>query len=118
MMLLVIKDLTKTYSRQQKTFEAVSHAAFSLKKGEMAVITGPSGCGKSTLFHLICGITRPDQGSIQLEKRSWWDSLIKSWRKCVRKRSAISCRETACCQTLPSWRIYACRISLAAVRRI
>ena len=48
MMLLVTKDLTKTYSRQQKTFEAVSHAGFSLQKGEMAVITGPSGCGKST----------------------------------------------------------------------
>ena len=69
MMLLVIKDLTKTYSRQQKTFEAVSHVGFSLQKGEMAVITGPSGCGKSTLFHLICGITHPDQGSIQLEKQ-------------------------------------------------
>ena len=68
-MLLVTKDLTKTYSRQQKTFEAVSHAGFSLQKGEMAVITGPSGCGKSTLFHLICGITHPDQGSIQLEKQ-------------------------------------------------
>ena len=69
MMLLVIKDLTKTYSRQQKTFEAVSHVGFSLQKGEMAVITGPSVCGKSTLFHLICGITHPDQGSIQLEKQ-------------------------------------------------
>lgn len=69
MMLLVIKDLTKTYSRQQKNFEAVSHVGFSLQKGEMAVITGPSGCGKSTLFHLICGITHPDQGSIQLEKQ-------------------------------------------------
>lgn len=69
MILLVTKDLTKTYSRQQKTFEAVSHVGFSLQKGEMAVITGPSGCGKSTLFHLICGITHPDQGSIQLEKQ-------------------------------------------------
>ena len=29
MMLLVTKDLTKTYSRQQKTFEAVSHVGFS-----------------------------------------------------------------------------------------
>lgn len=68
-MLLVTKDLTKTYSRQQKTFEAVSRVGFSLQKGEMAVITGPSGCGKSTLFHLICGITHSDQGSIQLEKQ-------------------------------------------------
>ena len=48
MMLLVIKDLTKTYSRQQKTFEAVSHVGFSLQKGEMAVITGPYGCGKAS----------------------------------------------------------------------
>ncbi len=67
MMLLAIKDLTKTFTRQKKTFEAVSHVGFSLKEGEMAVITGPSGCGKSTLFHLICGITKPDAGSIQLQ---------------------------------------------------
>ena len=49
MMLLAIKDLTKIFTRQKKTFEAVSHVGFSLKEGEMAVITGPSGCGKSTL---------------------------------------------------------------------
>lgn len=47
MMLLVIKDLTKTYSRQQKTFEAVSHVGFSLQKGEMAVITGRPAAGRA-----------------------------------------------------------------------
>ncbi len=60
-------QLTKTFSRQNRSFEAVDHVSFSLEAGEMAVLTGPSGCGKSTLFHLLCGITRPDSGQIFFE---------------------------------------------------
>lgn len=57
-------DLTKTFARQNRDFEAVDHVTFSLEVGEMAILTGPSGCGKSTFFHLLCGITRPDSGQI------------------------------------------------------
>lgn len=57
-------DLTKTFARQNRNFEAVDHVTFSLEAGEMAILTGPSGCGKSTFFHLLCGITRPDSGQI------------------------------------------------------
>lgn len=60
-------DLTKCFSRQNRSFEAVDHVSFTLSAGEMAVLTGPSGCGKSTLFHLLCGITRPDSGQIFFE---------------------------------------------------
>ena len=57
-------ELTKTFSRQNRCFQAVDHVSFVLKAGETAILTGPSGCGKSTLFHLLCGITRPDGGQI------------------------------------------------------
>ncbi|MBR1990180.1 MAG: ABC transporter ATP-binding protein [Firmicutes bacterium] len=62
--MLRTKQLTKSFSRQEKTFEAVDHVDFSLDKGEFCILTGPSGCGKSTFFHLVCGITRADSGEI------------------------------------------------------
>lgn len=62
-------DLTKTFTRQERHFEAVDHVSFTLEAGEMAILTGPSGCGKSTLFHLLCGITRPDSGQILFNGR-------------------------------------------------
>jgi ABC-type nitrate/sulfonate/bicarbonate transport system ATPase subunit len=31
---------------------------------ELLAVVGPSGCGKSTLLELICGLQRPDAGSI------------------------------------------------------
>ncbi len=39
---------------------------FSLELGERGIyaIMGPSGCGKSTLFSLICGLLKPERGSI------------------------------------------------------
>lgn len=66
-MILTTKDLTKTFIRQGKEFQAVDHADFCIHSGEICVLTGPSGCGKSTFFHLICGITGADGGEILFE---------------------------------------------------
>jgi NitT/TauT family transport system ATP-binding protein len=32
--------------------------------GEVVTVVGPSGCGKTTLLELICGLQRPDEGSV------------------------------------------------------
>ncbi|KJE76707.1 ATP-binding cassette domain-containing protein [Ferrimicrobium acidiphilum] len=34
--------------------------------GEMVAMIGPSGSGKTTLLHAICGLVRPDSGSVEL----------------------------------------------------
>ncbi|MEM8645829.1 MAG: ABC transporter ATP-binding protein [Pseudomonadota bacterium] len=39
---------------------------FSLKQGTRTLLLGPSGSGKSTLLSLLCGITQPDRGTIEL----------------------------------------------------
>src|SRR5207247_6976445 len=31
---------------------------------EIVAVVGPSGCGKSTLLELICGLQRPDAGTV------------------------------------------------------
>src|SRR4051795_5594805 len=32
--------------------------------GEVVAVVGPSGCGKSTLLELVCGLARPDRGTV------------------------------------------------------
>ena len=68
-MILTTKDLTKTFKRQGKEFQAVDHANFCIHSGEICVLTGPSGCGKSTFFHMLCGITGADEGEILFENQ-------------------------------------------------
>jgi NitT/TauT family transport system ATP-binding protein len=34
------------------------------RRDEVVAVVGPSGCGKSTLLELICGLQRPDAGTI------------------------------------------------------
>ncbi len=40
---------------------------FDVAAGEQIVIVGRSGCGKTTLLHIIAGITRADQGSVEID---------------------------------------------------
>ena len=41
--------------------------AFGVAAGEQMVLVGPSGGGKTTLLHIISGITRPDDGSVEID---------------------------------------------------
>ncbi|WP_460838598.1 ABC transporter ATP-binding protein [Noviherbaspirillum agri] len=60
--MLQISDLRYRYP--SATSPQLSVQAFSLAKGQHAIILGPSGCGKSTLLHLLAGILTPQQGTL------------------------------------------------------
>lgn len=65
--LLTIKDLTKTYTKKDKTIYAVDHVSFNVPKGSFVAITGESGSGKSTLLHMLAGLEIPTSGDIILD---------------------------------------------------
>ncbi len=44
--------------------------SFDLNQGEILGLLGPNGVGKSTLFHLICGLLKPDYGSILIDNKN------------------------------------------------
>ena len=39
----------------------------SLHQGETIALVGASGSGKSTLLHIVCGLDRPDSGSVKIQ---------------------------------------------------
>ncbi len=46
---------------------AVNDVSFSVNEGEVVGLIGPNGAGKTTMLNLICGIYRPDRGSIRFD---------------------------------------------------
>jgi ABC-2 type transport system ATP-binding protein len=46
--------------------EAVRELSLSILEGEMFGLIGPDGAGKTTSIRMMCGLLRPDTGSIRV----------------------------------------------------
>lgn len=57
-----VSNLCKAYDGQV----LIDNLSFTVPKGAIVGIIGPNGAGKSTLFRMICGIEKPDSGTIKL----------------------------------------------------
>ncbi len=58
--------------------QVVKDFSLSVNNGEIMGIIGPSGCGKTTLIRALCGLIKPDKGSIYIA-----DQLVFSDEKRV-----------------------------------
>ncbi len=61
--MLQVDQLTKRYG----TRTAVNGISFTICSGETVGLLGPNGAGKTTAIAMICGIARPDGGSVRVE---------------------------------------------------
>lgn len=64
MILIEARSISKQY--RGGTAKAVDNASIKISKGEIIAVVGHNGAGKSTLFDILGGLTRPDQGKIEL----------------------------------------------------
>ena len=67
---ITFKNVIKSYTVADKTFNALKNISFTLPKGEFVVILGPSGAGKSTLLNLIGGMDKPTKGDIIIDNEN------------------------------------------------
>jgi urea transport system ATP-binding protein len=63
--LLGIEDLTVSFDG----FKAVDSLNLYIETNELRVIIGPNGAGKTTVLDMICGKTRPTDGSVKFFNR-------------------------------------------------
>jgi len=59
--LLQVANLHKSYS-----VPVLVDFSFELEAGEVHALIGSNGAGKSTFARILCGLTPPDSGQIQL----------------------------------------------------
>jgi putative ABC transport system ATP-binding protein len=64
---LVIRNLTKTYRAAGEPVSVLRGVDLDVAAGERVALTGESGSGKSTLLHLIAGLDAADSGDIDLD---------------------------------------------------
>lgn len=67
-------DVSFSYDPGKKVLNDIN---FEIKRGERIAIIGRNGAGKSTAAKLLCGIIRPDTGTIMLEGTDTSDLSVK-----------------------------------------
>lgn len=61
--LLTVSRLCKRYGAAV----AVDDISFTVREGEIFGLLGPNGAGKTTLIRMLCGLLKPDSGTITLD---------------------------------------------------
>jgi len=69
MMKISVKKLMKTSDGVERL-----DVDLRMEKGEFVTLFGESGAGKTTLLRIIAGLTEPDEGYIEFDRKVWFDS--------------------------------------------
>src|ERR1700722_11745236 len=65
--MLLRNHLTQFFRRERlERFFALKHVSFTLERGEWMAVIGSNGAGKSTLLGLVAGLSKPDEGGVQV----------------------------------------------------
>ena len=62
--MIELKNVTKTFVRNNQTVTAVNNLSISVKQGEVFGLIGSNGAGKTTTLRMIASTLKPSQGEI------------------------------------------------------
>lgn len=65
--MIKVRNLTKDFKVEDKTFRAVDNVSFDVEKGEVYGIIGLSGAGKSTLVRCLNFLEKPSSGTVEID---------------------------------------------------
>src|SRR5436309_4747783 len=61
---IAVEEVSRTFRTRRGVVEALSAMSLRAHRHEVVAVVGPSGCGKTTLLELVCGLQKPDAGTI------------------------------------------------------
>jgi ABC-2 type transport system ATP-binding protein len=76
---LKVNEISKKY----QAFQALSSTSFTLKGGEVTILSGPNGSGKSTLLSCLSGLIRPSSGSVIVSGFDLYHDEVEARRRMV-----------------------------------
>jgi putative ABC transport system ATP-binding protein len=65
--IVTARDLQRRYGERDAAVDALAGVTVSFERGRFSAIMGPSGSGKSTLMHILAGLDRPTDGSVEID---------------------------------------------------
>ena len=65
--IISIESIDKSFGEGDEILQVLKNFSLNLHRGESIGLVGASGSGKSTLLHIICGLDRPDSGSVKIQ---------------------------------------------------
>ena len=87
--MITIKNVSKTFTTKQGSFNAVNDVSLTIKKNVIHGIIGPSGAGKSTLIRLINQLEVHDSGEVKVFGYSDLKCLNKESTRMFRTKVAM-----------------------------
>ncbi len=86
--MIEIKNVSKTFTVDGKSFEALKNVSLNINDGDIYGIIGMSGAGKSTLVRCINMLERPSSGDVVIDGKSM-TSLSSSQLRTERSKIAM-----------------------------
>ncbi len=71
--LIEVRDVSFAYDQTK----VLKNITFDIGRGEKIAIIGKNGAGKSTFAKMLCGVIRPDEGSIRVDQKDYLTMTIK-----------------------------------------
>ena len=68
MSLIKVNGLNFTYPQRKQ--KAVDDVSFAIERGSYTAFVGFNGSGKSTIARLLCGLEKPESGTIEIDEKS------------------------------------------------